>query len=505
MDKIVLRHSRIEINNYELGDCPNLEYTFSVWDPTYHRSKPVAIEYNENKKQLRIPRGVDISYIKSLFFCEPIVNRQPDPYVMTDPIRIKYLPRDERQFRILKFLLGKEEYAYTSTKSQVAVNSSTASGKTFVTVATMCFTGSRMMIITSSLDWLEQWKNKILEYTPLTEKRIYMVKGSGSISKIFCRNPLDYQVFLVSHATIKSYGDTHGWDKVEELFQYLQCSMKVFDEAHLYFDNMAKIDFHSNTKKTIYLTASPERSSQAENEIYQFYFKNIPSIELFDEDNDPKAHYTSIHYNSHPNPIDIQNCKNRYGFDRNTYVTYVVDKESFNMLTDILIDRALNSNGKTLIFIGTNAGIKTVYDHIISQFPFLENYVGIYTSMVDKSEKPDNLKKKIILTTTKSCGTAMDIADLGGVINLAEPFNSSVLAKQSIGRCRVPGTTYTDVVDMGFYHTKKYYTYKKPIFDKLAKTCSKEFISDEDLVVKHDEVINKYNNSKVMCMPVYKK
>ena len=26
MEKLVLKHSRIEINNYEIGDCPNLVY-----------------------------------------------------------------------------------------------------------------------------------------------------------------------------------------------------------------------------------------------------------------------------------------------------------------------------------------------------------------------------------------------------------------------------------------------------------------------------------------------
>ena len=123
MDKIVLKHSRIEINNYDIGDSPNLEYTFSVWDKTYHTSRLLAIEYDEEKRQLRIPRGVDISYIKNLFFCEPVVNRCPDPYTNTDPIQIKYLPRDERQFKILKFILGKQEYAYTKTKSQLAITS----------------------------------------------------------------------------------------------------------------------------------------------------------------------------------------------------------------------------------------------------------------------------------------------------------------------------------------------------------------------------------------------
>jgi hypothetical protein len=61
MNKIVLKHSHIEINNYELGDCPRLEYIFSVWDPLYHTSFSKGMEYIEELKQLRLPRGIDIS------------------------------------------------------------------------------------------------------------------------------------------------------------------------------------------------------------------------------------------------------------------------------------------------------------------------------------------------------------------------------------------------------------------------------------------------------------
>ena len=505
MNKIVLKHSRIEINNYELGDCPNLEYIFSVWDPNYHTSFPMGIEYIEEKKQLRLPRGIDISYLKNMFMCEPVVDRNPDPYIMTGPVPIKYLTKDERQSEILKFILGKDQYRYTLSKSQLSINSGTGSGKTFITIASMCFTGSRIIIITSSLNWLEQWKARILEYTPLNENQIYTIAGSGSISKILCRNPLDYQVFLVSHSTIKSYGDKNGWDKVEDLFAYLKCSMKVYDEAHLYFDNMAKIDFHSNTKKTLYLTATPARSSKDQDTIYQLYFKNVPSISLFDENSDPHVNYVSIHFNSHPKPMDIQKCKSpKYGLDRVKYISYIVNQPNFLKLITIIIDMALNKNGKALIYIGTNEGIKIVYDYIISQFPFLEPYIGIYTS-ITKENKEMQLYRKIILSTTKSCGAASDIYDLRMVINLAEPFRSSVLAQQTLGRCRLDNTLYIDIVDQGFFFTKKYYESKKPTFSQYAKSCKSIVFDDQELENRYNAICAKYNIKKVMCIHIYNK
>lgn len=501
-NKIVLKHSRIEINNYELGDAPQLEYIFSIWDPVYHRSYYKAFEYNEETKQLRLPRGIDIQYLKNTFMANPVVDKKCDEYVNTDPIPIKYLAKDDRQLEILKFILGVDNYRYTLSKSQLSCNSTTGSGKTFITVASICYTGSRAIIITNSIDWLNQWRDRILEYTNLDPKKIYMLTGVSSINKIHCRNPLDYQIFLASHATIRSYGDKNGWDKVEDLFKYLKCGMKIYDEAHLYFDNLYKIDFHSNTKKTIYLTATPARSSKDENAIYQLYFKNIPSISLFNENTDPHVNYIAMHFNSHPSPMDINACKNQYGFDRIKYVSYIVNKPNFNYLVSILIDMVINLNGKILIYIGTNAGIKCVYEYILSQFPFLNNNVGIYTSIV-KENKEINLTKKIILSTTKSCGAAQDIKDLKCVINLAEPFKSEVLARQTLGRCRNDNTMYIDVVDQGFYFTKKYYKDKKPIFSRYSKSCRDIIMKDDELINRYNAINDKYSSNKVMCTQIF--
>lgn len=503
MDKVVLKHSRIEINNYDIGDNSQLEYIFSVWDPVYHQSFSKGIEYNEEQHKMIVPRGIDISWLENAFCCNVVVDRHCDEYVNTEPIPIKYLTKDQKQLEILKFILGEDKYKYTKTKSQLSVNSSTGSGKTFVTVASICFSGSRAIIITSSINWLEQWKERILEYTPLDPQQIYMIAGAGSINKLLCRDPLKYQIFLASHSTLKSYGDRNGWDKVEELFKYLKCGMKVYDEAHLYFDNMCKIDFHSNTRKTLYLTATPERSNRDENEIYKLYFKNIPSINLFDSDNDPHVNYVSIHFNSHPSPLDIQKCKNMYGFDRIAYTNYVVNRPNFIKLLNILIDLVFNKPGKILIYIGTNAAIKQVYENIVSQFPFLEGSIGIYTSLV-KTNKENELRKKIILSTTKSCGAASDITDLMVTINLAEPFKSPVLAQQTLGRTRADNTMYIDIIDTGFYFTKKYYDAKRPIFNRYAKSMKSIQMSDEELDIRNQNVIQKYGNNKVLCSRVFK-
>ena len=507
IQKIVLKHSRIEISNYDLGDFPRLEYLFSVWDPIYHTSITKGIEYNPDNKKLILPRGMDIEMLKHVFMYEPFVDKECDPFIDGDPLPIKYLAKDNRQLEILKFILGEEKYFYTKSKSQIAINSTTGSGKTFVTVAGICFTGARAIIITSSTNWLEQWKDRIMEYTNLKEKNIYMIIGKPSLDKLMARNnPLDYQIFLASHGTIKSYGDKAGWNKVEELFKFLQCSMKIFDEAHLYFDNMAKIDFHSNTKKTLYLTATPARSNKEEDIIYQEYFRNIPAIELFDEKVDPHVNYISMLFHSNPSPYDVKSySKGQFNFDRNIYTGYLVNRPNFLKLVSVLINTTLPMNGKILMYIGTNDAIIRVYNYIISEFPFLANSIGIYTSIIDKEQKEIALSKKYILSTTKSCGAASDIPSIVCTIVLAEPFKSPVLARQTLGRCRADNTFYIDCVDISCYRTKMYYNSKKSVFLQYAKSCQEVYLDDKELDDRANKIREHFTTKKIMTLPVFKK
>ena len=503
---VILKHTRIEVWGYELGDCPSLEYTFSVKNYTTHVTTIKALEYQPDNKLLILPRGVDISYVERIFAVLPKVDRNPDPYTNSDPIPIKALTRDQRQLEMLKFILGVDNYKYTRTKSQLCLNGVTGVGKTFLTVAAMCFTGARTVIITSAIGWLENWRSKIYEYTPLLEKDIYMIQGSASIDRLLYREEADkYQVFLVSHSTIKSYGDRYGWQQVDELFKNLGCALKVYDEAHLYFDNMARIDFHSNTKKTLYLTATPLRSLDQENIIYQFYFKSVPSISLFDKNKDPHVNYIAMHFNSHPSPGEVKACSNAYGFNRNAYIKYFTNKPIFYDILNILVDMMMNIDGKCLVYIGLNESVVKAYDYMIKEFPFLANHIGVYTSMVSKETKQDALTKKIILSTTKSCGAAQDIAQLRATIVLAEPFKSPVLAQQSLGRCREDNTYYFDFVDNGFYFTRKYYKDKKPVFKKYAKSYKDTPLSDDIIAERSNAAKRKYQENKVMCMKVYRK
>lgn len=503
--KITLKNTSIIIDDYEFGTSTKLEDSFSIWDKINYTKIYKAIEYNEETKQLILPRGIDVSFVENCLNLNAKKDNDYDDYETLDNVKLKYLPRDEVQVEALKFMIGKDLYRHTLYKSQLSVNLPTGKGKSYCSIATMAYIGLKSAVITSNIGWLKQWKDYILEYTNIKSKDIYFITGSPAIDSLFRKNGSPYKIYLISHSTIRSYAETNGWDKITELFKKLKIGLKFYDESHLRFDNMCKIDFYTNTYKTYYVSATPARSNPDEDRIYQLYFKNIPSIDLFDENKDPHTNYIAIKYNSHPTVIEASRCKNRFGLDRNLYINQIVYNKNFYKLLTYLLDLVLKQQGKCLIYIGTNQAIDIVYNWIINNFPELYGNVGIYNSLVT-GNKELALENKIILSTTKSLGAAVDIKDLKTTIVLAEPFSSEVIAKQTLGRTRNGNTFYIEVVDIAYKNIYLFYNKKKPIFSKYALSCKELNMNDIMLDNKYKEIMEKRSLPKLYnCINIINK
>lgn len=499
MNKIVVYRTHIEINNYRRGDCPQLEKTFSVYDRLYHRRFPKGMIYDEERGVLMLPRGIDIGYVERLLQSEPVVDGTIDPIGDVGPIMLKYKPRDTTQQEAIRFMLSMDKYKRNENSTMLSVNLNTGKGKTYCAIATAAYLGYRSIVITDNIGWLEQWKNFFIEYTDITADEIYMISGAPSLMKLFNRDISKYKVILSTHSTIKSIGDKQGWDKIRSFFTHCQIGIKYYDEAHLNFDNMFQIDCYSNTFLTYYLTATPGRSDAGEDAIFSLYFKNVPSINLFNIESDPHTKYAAIRFNSNPTPVNAASCKNKYGLNRIAYTDYLVRNDNFQQLLIILVNMAIRKPGKHLFYIGTNEAILYVRDLIYQNFPELIGQIGIYTSIIPPDKKPRELEKKIILSTTKSAGAAMDIKGLVETVNLAEPFKSKVLAQQTLGRTRAANTLYKDIVDTGFYYTKKFYDFKKPVFKKYASECVEINMNKDDI---DKRVLGIMDNRSKMIQPM---
>lgn len=505
MPRVIVRNSCIKIEDYNLGDCPALERNFMIYNPVNHRYDVLGMYYSSSTYTLYIPRGLDIWKIKHYLGVENHTTEKPHEFTEVGNILMRYTPRDEQQIEALKFMVGLDEYDSNRFEPQLSVNLSTGKGKTYCSIATISYIRVKSIVITGSITLLNQWKDNIKEYTNLCDNDIMFISGSPTMNMILSgkSSKAKYaKIFLCTHGTIRSYCDQYGWNNLEKIFKILGIGMKFIDEAHTNFENMLMIDFFSNVWKSYYITATPERSSWNENKVYQLSIKNVPSIDLFRSDVDPHTDYIAIKWNSHPSAQVLSKCKNMYGLDRNKYIDYVTKNPNFYLMMHVIMDMFLKCKGRGLFYIGTNDGILRVYKWIGENYPQLLGDIGVFTSLVDKETKLKEKQKKLILSTTKSAGLGEHIEKLKMTVVLAEPFKSSVIAKQSLGRTRDNDTMYIELVDMGFRHILKYYYAKQPIFNQYALSTSDTVIEQYELE-KRANKIKEVQEQKIAKSPIY--
>ena len=521
MSRIIVRNSCIVIDDYDLGDCPELERNFMVYDPVTHSSDRFGMYYDSGDRKLYLPRGIDLWKIKQYFKTTVAHKEPPNTYMRTDKILLKTKPRDDNQREALRFMIGVEEYAGNMDEPQLSVNLNTGKGKTYCSIATIGYFKVKAIIITASLTLLTQWKNNIMEYTNLTDNDIMKIDGPQSLNMIYNDKSSKAKracIFLCSHATLRRYGEDYSWKKLNTVFEKLGIGIKIFDEAHTNFDNMLMVDFFTNVEKTYYVTATPARSSWSENKIYQLSVKNIPAIDLFDAVNDPHTEYIAIKYNSRPTAQQISMCRNSYGLDRNKYIDYLTKQPNFYAIMRIIMEMVLKVDKPVLMYIGTNESILRVYRWICFNYPEYIGDVGIYTSLIPSNLKFAERRKRIILSTTKSMGAGEDVKGLKITFVVAEPFRSNVLAAQTLGRTRDDDTLYIELVDLGFKQTRNFYYSKQAVFNKYAKSVSETTIDQYELdnraynieykrnkgpyvspIVLHDERFFEYKDEEPTC------
>lgn len=500
MKNIILRQTSIVIPEYELGDCEELESYFTLFDNITFTPYIYGMYYNENTRELILPRGLDIELVEKLLDRKSYIDNKFDYFDDIIPYNLKLKPRDEEQIKTIKFLSGLDEYYYTSDASQLSINLDTGAGKTYCSVVYLGMMACRGMIITSSSSIIQQWIDRYMQYTDISRNDI-LVLNSSSLCLRILKNHIDitkYKVILSTHSTLRNFANLDGWDKLGELFKKLKIGVKFYDECHKDFANMYLIDYHTNTYKTIYISATLNRSCNKEDFVFQLYLKNVPYINLFNPEKN-RTKYIALKYESKPTPKERNYIRDfRYGINRIRYMNYITNNTEFYKMClyvfNLIYSKLINDE-KCLIYIGTNEGIIKVYEWFCKVYPYNIEDIGIFTSILPNKEKYEQLNKKIILTTTKSAGEAIDISNLKMTVVLAEPFKSKVIAKQSLGRTRNDNTIYIELVDMSFKKLVDYYNFKKSVFSKHATECASSSISSHFLnTVEEPRYILKFNN-----------
>ena len=484
MKKIIVNRSHIDITDYELGENPSFEKSLSTYDRMYYKYNPIGFIYEKENKIMKVSSGLDLNYLSSKLDRIVENNYECDPYESIS-IRLKGLPRSKLQQEAIQFLVGEGDFSYSRVYSQLMLNLDTGEGKTYCAIAASTFLKSRVLIITHQTNIKTQWIDAYLNFTDIDERCIVNLDSSARIERYLNdeRKLEHVKVFTVNHATLRSIVNHYGVEYLTEMFKTLKIGLKIYDEAHLEFENILLIDSYTNTKKTIYLTATVGRSNIDENKIYMSCFKGIPKYEQVGHGyTDSRKHitYLAYFYNSNPSYMEKVHCTNKYGFDGIKYSKYQTNhaERLLPHLVALIKKFANDPNYTCLVTMATIDGCDAYQYLLQEEFPDMN--IKVYHSKLNKNEKDEALEKaNIIVSTSKSLGTGKNIPNLRVVIN-CEAFGSKIIGIQTSGRLRVlpdgKNSLYVEMIDLGFKNIKNQYNRRlkhyKQTFGKLISVTN---------------------------------
>lgn len=476
MKNIVSKFTHIEVSPYEKGEEPHLEKSLQVFDWIYHRVT-LSCFFIENNTLL-LPRSLSPTVLKA-FFKSNIKIDNTEIEAKECIFELKTKPRDNNQYKAIRFLTGVKEFEKIKYCARLNLELDTGIGKTYCTIAALWYFKKNSAIIVHLSKLITQWKQRIIEYTNISEEEICIIKGKESIRKLQTKGIRNYKVFIVSHKTLGRYAKEEGWDKVQELFELMKIGIKVYDEAHLEFKNIIAIDLHTNVRKTFYLTATAGRSDKSQNKIYHKVLGSSPTLTIKIPQSERKNNSLIIKISTFPSQITEKSLYTQRGMNGVRYLRYLFTKGFSELSRAIKLSlNALDSvEGTFAILVGLKENALILKNFIESNYENYKDDVGIVDSDVKEEDQQKVLKnKKIIITTNGSFGTGLDLKNLNVIINI-EPYSSEITIRQLIGRLR----------NKGFYIE---------IFDKTVEKRNSQFETVKNIISEcsHKVIIKELKN-----------
>jgi superfamily II DNA or RNA helicase len=446
--KLDVFNSHMELYPYAKDDYRVIEDMYTSIDKFSQKEVPCGYLIEDGK--LYLPRGTSVSKIEQIVGVEANYVQESDPISkMSRQFKSLYDPRNQLQEDSIKFLTKEGGH-------QLGLNLQTGFGKTFCVAYASTELNEKAIIITPNEGLKGQWINtyhKMFNYRP---KNLMNIAGSNIIAAIMedMVDPAD--VYFVNHATLRNYMTALNGYALHKFFKKIEVGIKVYDESHMEFGNILLIDNFSNTNRTWYLTATFDRSDKTESVCFKRAFSTVITFGELESQEIMVKHvvYHVVNINSRPTPKDRGKVMGYPGFSAASYGRYAFisddNQTAYNAILNIL-GKIKGLEGKTIIFVPLIEAVDLVVKKLKLDHP--EKSVAAYHSKTSKDEKESAVKKDIIVTTIRSCGTGRDIPGLRSIICL-DPVASKVIAQQMIGRLRPYAkdkmTYFFDIVDVAF-------------------------------------------------------
>ena len=119
--KVIAYQTHYEIEDYDIGDCYELEKQFKTFDEV-NFTEDFYYRYDNRSRILYIPRGFDKTKLESLLHV-PVINSGTCNTHLRTVFNMKLGPRYQVQKESIRFLLGKDEYKYTTKDGKIYMGS----------------------------------------------------------------------------------------------------------------------------------------------------------------------------------------------------------------------------------------------------------------------------------------------------------------------------------------------------------------------------------------------
>jgi len=460
-NNIVVRNVSKDSKEYK-----NALYKYSLYDKVYRKYTFSAfIEYGND---LYFPASITLDEIKATFPTkEVVVNFSNTAKAKSLSYIMKNQPKNDLQRSAISFILKMKKDLATH---QRFLSLETGSGKTYITINCISQFKKKALIVVDTVALADQWKREFLNHTNLPEDKIVILSGQESIDKEYA-NPTG-DVYIAIHKTIGSMIE-NDINSVNLLMNKLGIGFRVFDESHVDFGNICRINALSNVEYTLYLTATPSRSSYLDNSLYAKVFKYVPYFNGKELGNEKYHKVILYSYDSHPSFDEKMSVRTKYGFSAPMWAKYIAT-DGYEFLLEAAADiiktfKLIERNKKVAIMLPTIELINKLKTDLEITFPDIE--IGVFIGSTAKNKRDEELSKKFFITNDKIFGKAIDIKDLEILINFV-PFGSQVQTEQIIGRLRNRegmSSILIDTTDIGFDECIRQSKLRKRFYKKKAK------------------------------------
>lgn len=463
---IEIENNHINIFNYELNSHKTFENSLKVYSSVSHSYTYQAFFFNEKEKKLIIPGGYSVTRLKKYFPDEEINYNVSNNYNYKKiSFKLKFPARSSLQNKALSFLSNNKD------SMQKFLCLETGGGKTYCAINYINHIKKLPLILVDQESLALQWKKQFMFFTDIKEEEFFYISGKKSLETLLKKTKKELnkiKVFIGVHRTLKNFIEEDE-KNIKDLFDKLQIGIKIFDEAHVEYKNIFLIDSLTNTE-SLYLTATPKRSDQQENKLYQNMFFDVPK---FFGNLENYHNVIIINYDSNPTKVDEAKMQTQYGFSATRWSNYILQDEKIDTFIEgikyILQSFTSKKEKEKISVMCSSIKLCKKVKEEIEKFVPKEYLVGIFNSSVKNKE--EELKKDIIVTTERSFGKALDIKGLSILINTV-PLSSKPFLIQITGRLRkLEGKEVylVDYYDKGFSSQRNQLNNRKQVYKKICK------------------------------------